>query len=260
MSLNCSTSKQKFSFSKNRRFAKTGSLNPNISYEVKSQFSGNKRNGETNFGSTSARFNYGASPKKHGNLPSPNNYQIPSQFSPASKTISYSFGVSRSQMVKNHVDQILANGDSNQPSPSRYQIKGTFGEVNGTQYSMAAKLNHFDKQLKRVKNWPGPGAYKEGDAMGSNGYASKFKTSTSNAFGKAEDRFAPPTMKTRAPAPNVYSPRNNLNEDFNSTFRTSGRAIFGTDKTDIISKHWNHDNQKTNPGPGSYNRFSEFEQ
>lgn len=82
----------------------------------------------------------------------------------------------------------------------------------------------------------------------------------SSSFGKANDRFKPPTMKVRAPAPNIYSPRNNLNENFNSTFTNSGKAIFGSDKSDVINKHWNHENLKTNPGPGQYNRFSEFEQ
>eukprot|EP00352_Strombidinopsis_acuminata_P005711 CAMPEP_0176357852 /NCGR_PEP_ID=MMETSP0126-20121128/15098_1 /TAXON_ID=141414 ORGANISM="Strombidinopsis acuminatum, Strain SPMC142" /NCGR_SAMPLE_ID=MMETSP0126 /ASSEMBLY_ACC=CAM_ASM_000229 /LENGTH=125 /DNA_ID=CAMNT_0017711695 /DNA_START=346 /DNA_END=723 /DNA_ORIENTATION=+ len=124
---------------------------------------------------------------------------------------------------------------------------------------MAEKLNHFDKQLKRVKNLPGPGSYQEGDKIGSNGFTSKFKASASSSFGKANDRFKQPTMKERAPAPNIYAPKTNLNENFNSTFKSSGKAVFGNDKSDIIHKHWNQTNLKSNPGPGSYKVFSEFE-
>ena len=47
---------------------------------------------------------------------------------------------------------------------------------------------------------------------------SHIKTESKFAFGKANDRFNVPTRKVPAPAPNVYQPKNNLNENFNSTF------------------------------------------
>jgi hypothetical protein len=37
-----------------------------------------------------------------------------------------------------------------------------------------------------------------------------------------EERFAVPTRKVGSPAPGVYHPLNNLNENFNSTFKKAG--------------------------------------
>ena len=47
---------------------------------------------------------------------------------------------------------------------------------------------------------------------------SHIKTESKYTFGKAKDRFDVPTRKIPAPAPNVYAPLNNLNENYNSTF------------------------------------------
>ena len=65
---------------------------------------------------------------------------------------SYSFGVSRSVMKKQFVDEILKKKDENLPGPERYNKKDTFGSQAGsTMYSMRKKLGHFDMELKRQK-------------------------------------------------------------------------------------------------------------
>lgn len=48
---------------------------------------------------------------------------------------------------------------------------------------------------------------------------SHIKTESKYSFGKAKDRFNVPTRKEPAPSPDKYSPLNNLNENYNSTFK-----------------------------------------
>lgn len=77
-SVNNSTSKQLYSFSKSERFPVHQSLNNKIAYDHKSEFnktplaSGNGRP----FHHTSTRFSYYASPEKGGKLPGPNSYRL----------------------------------------------------------------------------------------------------------------------------------------------------------------------------------------
>ena len=47
-----------------------------------------------------------------------------------------------------------------------------------------------------------------------------------------------PTKKVAAPAPNVYHPQNNLNENFNSTFTKVGQTVFGKDTSSVIDKEF----------------------
>ena len=63
-------------------------------------------------------------------------------------------------------------------------------------------------------------------------------------------------MKEKAPDPTKYFPKNNLNENYNSTFKNNGKAVFGKDNSSIIDKHFNMSTK--NPGPGEYQRLTEF--
>jgi hypothetical protein len=76
------------------------------------------------------------------------------------------------------------------------------------------------------------------------------------SFAHAKDRFQVPTRKIASPAPNLYGPKTNLNENFNSVFHQAQQTKIGQDKSSIIDKHYNM--QKKTPGPGAYGRFSEF--
>ena len=62
-SLNNSTSKQFYSFSKTSRFPQKKPLNEKVAYEVKTEFSSAKSGGK-GFNGTSKRFDYYGSPQK----------------------------------------------------------------------------------------------------------------------------------------------------------------------------------------------------
>lgn len=85
---------------------------------------------------------------------------------------------------------------------------------------------------------------------------SAYKNQSKFSFSKAQDRFKAPTKKQAQVAPSSYSPMNNLNQNFNSTFVKSGQTVIGKSNFSVIDQHFGM--KKTNPGPGSYNRFSEF--
>ena len=81
------------------------------------------------------------------------------------RTFSYSFGVSRVNMKKIHVDEILKKTDENLPGPDKYAKASLFGGRQGAlegsnyQYSMRKKLSHFERELEKEKKKPGPGYY-----------------------------------------------------------------------------------------------------
>ena len=85
---------------------------------------------------------------------------------------------------------------------------------------------------------------------------SHVKTESKFSFGKANDRFHVPTRKVPAPAPNVYQPKNNLNENFNSTFNQAQQTRIGNNNLSILDQHFKL--QIKSPGPGQYSRFSDF--
>ena len=122
-SINNSTSKQLYSFSKSERFPMHKSLNNKISYEIKSDFNkaGAMGNGRP-FHHTSTRFSYYASPEKSGKLPSPFQYKLGDTFGDKSlkPNAQYSFGVGRGVMKRLFIEDIKKHGDTNLPGPGRY--------------------------------------------------------------------------------------------------------------------------------------------
>lgn len=73
---------------------------------------------------------------------------------------------------------------------------------------------------------------------------------------KADDRFRP--AKFNPPPATKYHPQNNLNQNFSSTHRNAGQAIFGSNKKTFMDSNWRLDQGRTQPGPGSYAAFSDF--
>ena len=122
-SINNSTSKQLYTFSKSERFPIHKSLNKNVAYEVKSEFekSGSHGTGRP-FYHTSTRFSYYASPQKSGKLPSPFQYQLGDTFGAMGKRPNqqYSFGVGRDNMRRLFIEDIKNKGDTSLPGPGRY--------------------------------------------------------------------------------------------------------------------------------------------
>jgi hypothetical protein len=103
---------------------------------------------------------------------------------------------------------------------------------------------------------PGPGSYKHTEVLGKPLIQSNIMTESFYSFSKANDRFNVPTRKVAAPAPNVYHPLNNLNQNYNSTFIKAQMTKIGNDKSSIIDQHFKL--KVKNPGPGAYSAFSEF--
>ena len=121
---------------------------------------------------------------------------------------------------------------------------------------MAARLPTDEQQLKKSTKLPGPGKYNAIEICGKDLVHSLYKSQSKFSFGKAHDRFQVPTKKMQSPSPSQYMPKNNLNENFNSTFVKSGQTVIGTSKYSVLDQHFNSSNKT--PGPGQYNRFSDF--
>ena len=81
------------------------------------------------------------------------------------------------------------------------------------------------------------------------------KTAQSFSISK-EERFKVPTKKSVEASPGTY---NSLNHNFNSSYTKAASTVFSKGNYSVIDKHFRttkHDIQS--PGPGAYNRFSEF--
>lgn len=83
---------------------------------------------------------------------------------------------------------------------------------------MGSKLLEGNAALKRSEKLPGPGSYQHSSITGAPLVLSSIKNESKFSFGKANDRWAPPTRKVAAPSPDKYSPMNNLNENYYSIY------------------------------------------
>ena len=76
------------------------------------------------------------------------------------RTQKFSFGVSRSSMIKLYVDEIIKKKDQNEPGPANYTHQQSFGSIKGGErYSVRPKNDLFVNHLERQKKLPGPGSY-----------------------------------------------------------------------------------------------------
>lgn len=264
--VNNSTSKAMFSFSKSDRFPIQKTLNKTVAYNTYDLFGKNKDNGGGRpFHHTTKRFNYYGSPDKSGKLPSPFNYQLGDTFGKESRQTNeqYSFGVGRDDMKKQFVDEIKKKGDHSLPGPGKYYKDPLkFGSddlhkfSNSMKFSCAQKLPTDEQALGRSKKLPGPGYYEFAEVTGKPLVQSHIPTENKFSFGKAHDRWYPPTRKVPAPGPDKYRPQNNLNENFYSIYNQSQQTKIGQNNSSIIDQHYNM--QKKTPGPGAYQAFSDF--
>lgn len=122
---------------------------------------------------------------------------------------------------------------------------------------MANKLNHKEQMLSKAKKLPGPGQYGAQDLCGSSLTNSAFKNPKNFSIGH-ETRFSVPTKKTDETAPVTYKPMDNLNQNYKSTFTKTAHTVFGKNNYSIIDQNFNLKGQHLSPGPGAYDRFSEF--
>lgn len=121
---------------------------------------------------------------------------------------------------------------------------------------MGKKLLTGEAALERSKRLPGPGFYTHADVTGQNLIQSQIKTESKYSFGKANDRWYPPTRKIAGPSPDTYNPLNNLNQNHYSIYNQSQQTRIGNNKASIIDKHFKM--QVKTPGPGAYSAFSDF--
>ena len=124
--VNNSSSKQQFAFSKADRFQSPKQWTNAFGYE-KPGYLGHTKPVGASFGIREDRFGYEEIKKVQRGLGA---IDSPADVTPSSKkqkTFAYSFGVSRSAMKKIHVDEILKKKDENLPGPERYGMKDTFG-------------------------------------------------------------------------------------------------------------------------------------
>lgn len=115
--------------------------------------------------------------------PSPANYKIKGQFGDDIKDQNvhfgpnkvFTFGVSRESMKPLHVDDINKQGKKGRlsPGPGAYKDQKTFSK-DGLYYSFSAHLNAETIALKNSAKLPGPGSYAHADVLG-RGVASSLK-------------------------------------------------------------------------------------
>ena len=75
---------------------------------------------------------------------------------------------------------------------------------------------------------------------------------------KAKDRFMSQTINKHAAAPGSYSPLASIDNHKLSNHKYVQRTKFGMDRSDILDFNWRKKDQSHTPGPGAYERFSEF--
>ena len=131
-SINNSVSKQQFAFSKSDRFTRPKAYTAAFGYEVKSQFE--KKTGAIGrgFGSSVDRWGFEEKMKRRrdvGKIDGPDGKGVDQV---KGRTFSYSFGVSRVNMKKIHVDEILKKTEENLPGPDRYGKDNLFGGKQGS--------------------------------------------------------------------------------------------------------------------------------
>ena len=171
-------------------------------------------------------------------------------------------------MKKIFIDDIKKRGDHSLPGPGRYfseHVNKKFGDdelmilkqfSSPLKYSMAARLKEGDQALSRSKKLPGPGSYSHAEVTGKPLVLSSIKTESKYSFGKAKDRWYPPTRKIPAPSPDQYNPLNNLNQNYYSIYNQAQQTKIGHNKSSIIDQHFKM--QVKTPGPGAYGAFSDF--
>jgi len=84
------------------------------------------------------------------------------------------------------------------------------------------------------------------------------RTQQQATFSKATDRFRVPTAKLASPPPSAYQPKNSILENVDATNAQAPRAKFSQSRLCAVENHFQMKKAKANPGPGQYERYSEF--
>lgn len=165
------------------------------------------------------------------------------------------------------VDDVIVKGrkHANSPGPFSYDKPKPFGTI-GILSTFSPRLDKsgmrvdkYDKSyFDKEKTLPGPGTYQAPDTVGVKISNSKIITQASFKFSKSNDRWRSPTEKIKSPSPDLYSPRAALGFDISSKNPRMPVPKIGNDKTNILDFHFKMKQSKAVPGPGAYERFSDF--
>lgn len=125
---------------------------------------------------------------------------------------------------------------------------------------MRKKLYMDELGLTKSKKLPGPGFYQHPDCISANITNSNQLSSSKYSISKAQDRFR--TGHFEIPAPNQYAPKDELNNNYNSTRKFDGQTRIGKETINFMDTEWKNGGtvkeKAQGPGPGHYARFSDF--
>ena len=162
-------------------------------------------------------------------------------------------------MMKIHIEDIIKKQKDGLtvPGPGKYQMAKTFGQE-GFFKSFSPRLKYDDISLKRQKFIPGPGMYPVATVLSTGIADSNKPNGKGQAWTKANDRFWTPLNRRVEPAPGQYSPKNNLTDE--SILKSSAKCVVGKQNLDILDIKYHKRERSQIPGPGTYKRFSDFNQ
>ena len=244
VNINSSTSKQMYSFGRNRRFRE---LKPSsetffynlptfkstryasFGYGTRSDFTRSLRNGKT---------------QVYYNIPSDFNFRV--RHSPQ-----YSMGKGREDCKRP-----INNVDKNDPGPGAYNVSRPLG-YNALKFSIFGRDWAYKDERKNTKNFPAPGHYNQKLSINGTGRypTSNFNNTQGLTFSGAE-RFK--IQFNKNPGPGTYE----NDTIFNGTgFHFSTKYGSNVAKTmhNRPPQFYRKDKDSGTPGPGSYDFFSDFE-
>ena len=88
--------------------------------------------------------------------------------------------------------------------------------------------------------------------------SSTYRSSRQSSIPKAQDRFKSPTIPKMQPSPNQYAPKADIVQHVKSNHPRVPMTKFGMDNSSILDSRWGKKAAESTPGPGSYNRWSDF--
>ena len=246
VNINSSTSKQMYSFPKKPRFKELKKTSETLFYDLPSQKS-----------HRFAAFGYGGRSdftSVHLKGKTSVYYDIPSDFATNVRTShspQYSFGRGREECKRP-----INNYDKNDPGPGHYNVRKPLG-YDALKFSIFGRGWDKIDNFRLTRNLPGPGNYNEKLAINGIG---KFPTSTfynthQIGFSKSE-RFKVHDYKV--PGPGTYE----NDTIFNRTgYHTDSKWVSNIAKTmhERPPQFYQGPKMSTEPGPGSYDFFSDFE-
>lgn len=121
------------------------------------------------------------------------------------------------------------------------------------------RVDKFDEHYyDQERKLPGPGFYMHPETIGTRMMSSTFVSSQQSSIPRANDRFRAPTITKLHPSPNTYMPLADIVKHVKSSHIRVPMTKFGLDKSDVLDARWGKKAAETTPGPGKYNRFSDF--